>query len=95
MNRIALGSTSEIKLNAVKEVFPHYEITTISCKSGVPSQPVGKEQTQCGARNRSRAALDSVGGDCEFAVGIENGMWEEKDENGVRRLVDGGVCCSC
>jgi non-canonical (house-cleaning) NTP pyrophosphatase len=56
---ILLGSTSNIKKEAVENGFGFNmsSLMTIDSRSGVPSQPVGKEQTKLGAYNR---AIDAI-----------------------------------
>jgi non-canonical (house-cleaning) NTP pyrophosphatase len=77
---IALGSLSAIKqaalARAAAAVFPApCSITAFDAASGVAPQPVGREETLAGARNRARAALEAAGGACDIAIGVENGMW--------------------
>ena len=50
--KIAIGSTSIIKKRALERSFPNCEILAVDCESGVPPQPIGKEQTIQGAKNR-------------------------------------------
>ena len=50
--KIAIGSTSFLKKKALERSFPNCEILEVDCESGVPSQPIGKEQTIQGAKNR-------------------------------------------
>lgn len=89
ISKIGLGTGSEIKINAVTRVFGPTttfgaEISpVIDAPSGVPPQPISKQQTRQGAVNRARAAQKSKP-DCDAFIGIENGMWiknENVDEN--------------
>lgn len=70
LKRINVASLNKNKVNAVKEVFPSYLVVGISCKSGVSEQPIGLHEIMKGAIIRAK----SVYGDCEFSVGIEDGI---------------------
>jgi inosine/xanthosine triphosphatase len=48
------------------------DVRGMDVPSGVPDQPVGFEEIVSGARNRANAAF--AAGDCELAVGIEDGL---------------------
>jgi hypothetical protein len=86
---ILLGSTSPIKIGAISEVFPDNTVIGLNVPSGIPEQPVGKEQTLQGARNRAKNAITSATtDDWTMAIGIENGIWPEED-NGF--WVDGAA----
>lgn len=50
--KVAIGSTSWLKKKAVERAFPNTTVVNVECQSAVPPQPVGKEQTTQGARNR-------------------------------------------
>lgn len=79
--RIGLGSASQLKIAAVKQVFPHAEILCVDAPSGVPPQPIGKEQTQQGATNRAMTVLEQLP-DCDLWIGIESGMWKKEGAGG-------------
>ena len=68
--RIRVGSLNTNKIDAVREVFPGYEVTGVACKSGVREQPMNLDEIIRGAIFRAR----SVFGDCEYSVGIEDGI---------------------
>jgi adenine phosphoribosyltransferase len=76
---IAIGSKSAIKSAATREACLAVGIAATlverAAPSGVPTQPVGREETARGARNRARAARDAVPG--SWGVGIENGIVRE------------------
>jgi len=76
LRRVRVGSRNEPKIEAVRSALEAYapEVTVcgVDVDSGVPEQPVGFEQIVEGARNRADAAKRS--GDCELAVGIEDGL---------------------
>ena len=79
--RVALGSTSYIKKDAVCTVWKDCQITQFGVSSGLPDQPIGKAQTLEGARNRCVGAMREAGdGSWDMAIGIENGMWQEVEE---------------
>lgn len=90
---VVLGSTSPIKLEAVRGAFTGelYSFATCDAKSLVPEQPVGKVQTREGATNRCNAAklyaasLPPRDNNSVISIGIENGMWQAFDG----RWVDG------
>jgi inosine/xanthosine triphosphatase len=67
---IHVASLNKNKINAVREVFPSYDIIGISCKSGVREQPIGLSEIIQGAVSRAKA----VYGRCEYSVGIEDGI---------------------
>ncbi|MCE8422594.1 MAG: inosine/xanthosine triphosphatase [Candidatus Methanoperedens sp.] len=72
IKRIHVASLNKNKIIAVKEAFPSYIVEGISCISGVREQPIGLPEIIKGAIFRAR----SVFGDCEFSVGIEDGIAE-------------------
>lgn len=89
--RIALGSESHVKKEAVLKTWPNAKVVQYGSPSGVPDQPVGKLQTEKGARNRMMDAMRKAGEDWDLAIGIENGMWEVDS-----KWVDGAaiaICC--
>ena len=75
---VRVGSMNPPKLEGVRMALSAYakEVETIpvDVESGVPDQPIGYPQIQDGARNRARAARDS--GECDLAVGYEDGLVE-------------------
>ncbi len=68
--RIRMASLNTNKIDAVREVFTGYEVTGVACKSGVREQPMTLDEIIKGAIIRAR----SVFGDCEYSVGIEDGI---------------------
>jgi inosine/xanthosine triphosphatase len=76
IQRVRVGSRNEPKIAAVRSAMaayaPSVEVCGVSVDSGVPEQPVGFEEIVQGARNRAAAARQS--GDCDLAVGIEDGL---------------------
>lgn len=67
---ILVASLNKNKILAVKEVFTSYEVKGTACRSGVSEQPLGIEEIIRGAVFRAK----SVFGDCEYSVGIEDGI---------------------
>ncbi len=78
VRRVRVGSTNPPKLEGVRRALSRYcdelETLGVDVPSGVPEQPVGYAEIQKGARNRAEAARDS--GDCDLAVGYEDGLVE-------------------
>lgn len=76
--KIAIGSTNEIKVNALKKLVPLYEIlaqaevVSVSVPSNVSEQPKSIGETVEGAKNRALGAFP--GHDLSF--GIESGLIE-------------------
>jgi len=68
--RIRVASLNTNKIDAVGEVFTSYEVTGVACESGVREQPLDLDEIIRGAIFRAR----SVFGDCEYSVGIEDGI---------------------
>ena len=68
--RIHVASLNTNKIDAVREVFSDYKVTGLACKSGVREQPMNLDEIIRGAIFRAR----SVFGDCEYSVGIEDGI---------------------
>lgn len=78
-HRIAVGSTSVIKVSAVRDALRRVgigaDVIGVAAESGVNAQPVGRAETCRGAANRARAALTAG----DVGVGIENGIVHEDD----------------
>jgi len=68
--RIRVASLNTNKIDAVREVFTSHDVTGVACKSGVREQPMNLDEIIRGAIFRAR----SVFGDCEYSVGIEDGI---------------------
>jgi inosine/xanthosine triphosphatase len=73
---VRVGSLNAPKIEAVRRAFAPYTedalVEGVEVQSGVPEQPVGFAEIAAGARGRAAAAFGS--GDCELAVGIEDGL---------------------
>jgi len=67
---IRVASLNMNKIDAVREVFTSYEVKGVACSSGVREQPMNLDEIIKGAIFRAR----SVFGDCEYSVGIEDGI---------------------
>jgi inosine/xanthosine triphosphatase len=76
VRRVRVGTMNQPKLEAVRAAFsafaPEVEVDGIDVDSGVPDQPVGYDEIIRGARNR--ASLAAASSQCDFAVGIEDGL---------------------
>ena len=70
MKRINVASLNQNKINAVKEVFPSYDVDGVASPSGVSEQPLSLDETITGAINRAKRAFR----DCTYSVGIEDGI---------------------
>ncbi len=74
---IAVGSTNPVKLDAVRAAFVEssrfgtIEVKGREVASGVRDQPTSLDETLRGAITRARSAFT----DCDFSVGIEDGLF--------------------
>jgi inosine/xanthosine triphosphatase len=74
--KIIIGSTNQIKVDAVKEIlrdYPHLKdaaISAVEVSSGVADQPKSLAETVRGAMNRAKGAFK----DCDFSFGLESGL---------------------
>lgn len=79
---VIVGSTNPVKIAAVQAVVsrfaPMATVRGIKVASGVPDQPFGDEETQAGARQRARGALERTP-EATLAVGLEGGVVELPD----------------
>lgn len=84
MKKIIVGSKNPVKikatLKAFKKVFKNekFKIEGVDVPSGVPSQPMGNEQTIKGSLNRANNAFKKYPG-ADYFVGLEGGVEEVKD----------------
>jgi len=75
--KVILTSQSEIKLQAVKNVFSEYtyQIESYKTESGVPEQPLGFEEIEMGTMNRLKYVFDKHGAESDtIYISIENGL---------------------
>lgn len=74
---VACGSTNPAKASAVRGVceraFVGCSVVAREVPSGVRAQPLGREETEAGARTRARGALAAVEG-ASLGVGLEGGV---------------------
>ncbi len=70
MKIIFVASLNRNKINAVKEVFPAFNVKGIACSSGVSEQPLSLDEIIKGAIFRAK----SVFSECIYSVGIEDGI---------------------
>jgi non-canonical (house-cleaning) NTP pyrophosphatase len=87
---VVLGSGSAIKIEATEAALTHllaagiiHFAAVVDAVSGVRPQPVGQAETLQGARNRAHSAAaarhdTNPAMAVSYAIGIENGMWEEQ-----------------
>ncbi|WP_100013297.1 DUF84 family protein [Lentibacillus sediminis] len=72
--KLIIGSKNPTKINAVQEVFPEAEVTSLEVSSDVSPQPFSDEETRIGAINRAQKCAgsqqDTVG------IGLEGGVME-------------------
>jgi inosine/xanthosine triphosphatase len=77
---IAVGSTNQAKVCAVKEVlldsirFSQAKVISLSVGSDVSDQPLSLQETIQGAKNRAKNAFNQC--DCQYSFGIESGLME-------------------
>jgi non-canonical (house-cleaning) NTP pyrophosphatase len=81
LKKLALGSTSPLKVEAVQRALAlihmaDTEVIPIDAPSNVDAQPIGPDVAALGAENRARQALARTYGDDDtnYGVGIENGL---------------------
>lgn len=88
---VAIGSTNPIKIQAVKHAmeghFPQLKVVGVEVSSGVSEQPMSDDETQNGAENRARAALNAVT-EANLGIGLEGGVQSMK-----RGLMNSVWCC--
>ncbi len=96
---IAVGSTNQVKVNAVKSAVEHQWADAIvdgfETDSGVGAQPRTDHETYVGSRNRALFALQKMqekyGNSAEIlGVGLEGGV--DETEDGLMNVVWCSVC---
>jgi len=79
LHHAVVGSTNPVKVAAataiLAQVAPQVQVTGVAVPSGVPDQPFGDEETQAGARQRARAALQTTP-EAQLGIGLEGGVVE-------------------
>lgn len=81
--KVVVGSASAIKLAALQKVYPDASVSGVEVVSAVPPQPVGRPQTEEGARHRAVEAHKAKP-DADLWVGIENGMYQVEHEGQLK-----------
>ena len=78
VEHVRVGTRNGPKLEGVRQALiayaPGVRVEGATVSSGVPDQPVGWHEIVTGARNRAHRAREV--GDCDLAVGIEDGLVE-------------------
>ena len=79
VRKVVVGSTNPVKLAAVRAVIarvaPSATVQSAEVISGVADQPWGDEETQRGAAERARRAIESED-DADIGIGLEGGVVE-------------------
>ena len=90
VRRVRVGSMNEPKIQAargaLRAYLPRARVEGASVESGISEQPVGLDEIARGARVRAERAFEL--GDCELAVGYEDGLvdfWKTARERKVIR----------
>lgn len=93
---IAVGSTNEAKVFAVKEIvgsspfFARVQVASIATNSDVSDQPLSLQETIQGAKNRAKSAFKKCEA-CSYSFGIESGLMKTSDvSTGFLHI---SVCC--
>ena len=77
---IAVGSTNNVKVQAVEEIIQQYpalreaKVVAVSTTSDVSEQPLSLEETILGAKNRAKKAFEASQ-PCQYGIGIEGGIF--------------------
>eukprot|EP00128_Syssomonas_multiformis_P018868 Colp12_sorted_trinity150504_noHs@16553 len=80
MATVVVGSTNEVKIEAVKEVLQEYilfkdvPVAGVKAASEVSEQPMSLEEIIAGAKNRAKNAA-AMREDCKYAIGLESGLF--------------------
>src|SRR5512133_1150197 len=91
--KIYIASKSALKRNAlidaVSQLGLDADIVAVAAESGVNAQPVEKDETIAGAKNRLKAIEGRLAEtDCDAAVSIESGLFRELRSGGKRVWTD-------
>ena len=72
--KICVGSTNQVKIEAVREALSEYgldaEIISVKAPSDVSEQPKSLDETIKGAMNRAKNAFSN----CTYSIGLESGL---------------------
>lgn len=75
MMTILLGTTSEQKINILKNIFQDATVVPFAADSGITDQPLDVLTTEMGATNRARSAISLFDSEnFDLAVGLEGGL---------------------
>ncbi|GGP14358.1 DUF84 family protein [Oceanobacillus neutriphilus] len=69
---VIIGSKNPTKVEAVKNVFQGFEVSSLDVPSSVSVQPFSDEETRAGAINRAKACAASSSG--AIGIGLEGGV---------------------
>lgn len=84
MPKIIVASKNPVKINATRrgfeQMFPnlHFTVEGVTIESGVNDQPIGREETLQGAKNRLTSLIVAAP-DADYWVGIEGGIETHDD----------------
>jgi inosine/xanthosine triphosphatase len=93
---IAVGSTNNVKVQAVEEVIKNYpvfaaaKLSSHAVSSEISEQPMSLEETILGAKNRAKNAYKACEG-CVYAFGIESGLFQAPGTK--TGYFEGTICC--
>lgn len=68
--KIIVGSTNQVKVNAIKNIFANYMVKGIAVSSKVRDQPISDEETIKGALNRAYGSKRFG----DIGIGLEGGV---------------------
>jgi non-canonical (house-cleaning) NTP pyrophosphatase len=88
MLKIAIGTKSSYKINAIKRAIYNldipFDVEFNNAPSEISDQPMGKGETKLGSLNRAKNILQ-IYPDCDLGLGVEFGY--ELDEHGKHHMV--------
>ncbi|MBN1940966.1 MAG: inosine/xanthosine triphosphatase [Candidatus Diapherotrites archaeon] len=80
---VTVGSKNPVKVRAVEKGFAKYfkgcRVDGIEVETGVKEQPTDFGEIVQGAKNRAKKAFEAK--KCDYSVGIESGVFPEKEAN--------------
>ena len=72
---IRVGSKNQVKIEAVKEYFPEFDVEGVDADSGIDEQPKSLCEIRRGARNRALSrGVSRFGDNTDWGIGIESGI---------------------
>ncbi|WP_152657268.1 DUF84 family protein [Oceanobacillus sp. CFH 90083] len=74
---IIIGSKNPTKVEAVKNVFQEFDVSSLEVASNVSVQPFSDQETRIGAMNRAMACIESGAG--TIGIGLEGGVMYVED----------------